>query len=201
MTQPRFEAAIAAFDAANAQDPHKEAANGTAHSKELLYAQRMTDMQERYAPEASEAVKLAVRAQHIERWKSPRDNFPMDRAGYLRWRTELYKFHAETAGNLMRHVGYDDEMIARVQAIISKKALKANPETQQMEDVVGLVFLEHYLEPFTGQHPEYDEAKWIPILQKAWNKLSERAHAFVLAGRIKLPAALVPLILKAVVHD
>jgi len=158
----------------------------------------MTEMQERYAPEASEAVKLACRAQHIQRWKSARSSFPMDRQGYLQWRTGLYKFHAETAGNLMKQAGYDDEMIARVQTIVGKKALKVNPETQLMEDVVDLVFIEHYMIGFATSHPEYDEAKWIEIIRKTWNKMSARAHDFALAGKIKLPEALVPLILKAV---
>ncbi|BCK87672.1 hypothetical protein MIZ01_1463 [Sideroxyarcus emersonii] len=198
MTQNRYQAAIAAFDKANAEDPNKEIFNGKEYPKELLYAQRMTEMQERYAPEASEAVKLAVRAQHIQRWKSPRSNFPMDRQGYLQWRTGLYKFHAETAGRLMKEVGYDDEMIERVKTIVSKKALKMNPETQLMEDVVDLVFIEHYMLHFAGQHPEYDEVKWIEIIKKTWQKMSARAHDFALAGKIKLPEALVPLILKAV---
>jgi hypothetical protein len=198
MTQQRYQAAIAAFDKANAEDPNKEVFEGNTYPKELLYAQRMTDMQERYAPDASEAVKLACRAQHIQRWKSPRSSFPMDRQGYLQWRTGLYKFHAETAGNLMKQVGYDDETIERVKAIIGKKALKVNPETQMMEDVVDLVFIEHYMLQFAGQHPEYDEAKWIEIVKKTWNKMSARAHEFALAGKIKLPEPLVPLILKSI---
>jgi len=198
MTQQRYQAAIAAFDQANAEDPNKEVFEGNTYPKELLYAQRMTDMQERYAPDASEAVKLACRAQHIQRWKSARSSFPMDRQGYLQWRTGLYKFHAETAGSLMKQAGYDDETIARVKAIVSKKALKVNPETQMMEDVVDLVFIEHYMIGFATSHPEYDEAKWIEIIRKTWQKMSTRAHDFALAGKIKLPEALVPLILKAV---
>lgn len=194
----RYLAAIAAFDQANSEDPNKEVADGREYPKELLYAQRMTDMQERYAPDASEAVKLAVRAQHIQRWKSPRSDFPMDKPGYMLWRTGLYKFHAETAGNLMKSVGYDEEMIERVKTIVSKKGLKTNPETQMMEDVVDLVFIEHYMVTFATSHPEYDEAKWILIIKKTWNKMSEEAHAFALAGKIKLPEALIPLILKAV---
>jgi hypothetical protein len=198
LTQDRYQAAIAAFDQANAQDPNKEMADGREYPKELLYARRMTDMQERYAPEASEAVKLACRAQHIQRWKSPRSNFPMDRQGYLQWRTGLYKFHAETAGNLMKEAGYDDETIDRVRAIVGKKGLKVNQETQLMEDVVDLVFIEHYMIGFATSHPEYDEAKWIEIIKKTWQKMSGRAHEFALAGKIKLPEVLVPLILKAV---
>ena len=198
MTLQHYQAAIAAFDRANAQDPNKEMFDGKEYPKELLYAQRMTDMQERFAPGASEAVKLAVRAQHIQRWKSPRSDFPMDKPGYMLWRTNLYKFHAETAGNLMKEAGYDDEMVARVKTIVGKKELKTNPETQLMEDVVDLVFIEHYLLAFAGQHPDYDEAKWIVIIKKTWNKMSSSAHEFALAGKIRLPEALVPLILKAV---
>jgi len=106
---------------ANAEDPNKEMADGKEYPKELLYAQRMSEMQQRYAPEATEAVKLAVRAQHIQRWKVPRSNYPMDKQGYLQWRTGLYKFHAETAGSLMQMAGYDDAMISRVKPIVSKK--------------------------------------------------------------------------------
>ncbi len=198
MTQQHYQAAIAAFDQANMEDPNKEMAEGKEHPKELLYAQRMSEMQQRYAPEASEAVKLAVRAQHIQRWKIPRSNYPMDRIGYLLWRTTLYKFHAETAGRIMQEAGYDDEMIARVKLIVSKKGLKVNPETQLMEDVVDLVFIEHYMFGFAAQHPEYEEAKWTEIIRKTWKKMSSRAHEFALAGKIKLPEELLPLILKAV---
>ncbi|MBI4938002.1 MAG: DUF4202 domain-containing protein [Nitrosomonadales bacterium] len=198
MTMEIYQSTIAAFDAANAEDPNKEVAGGKEYPKELLYAQRMTEMQERYAPEASEAVKLAVRAQHIQRWKIPRNTYPMDRQGYLQWRTGLYRFHAETAGCIMKKAGYDDAMIERVQAIVGKKGLKVNPETQLMEDVADLVFLEHYLTGFAGQHPEYDEEKWIQIIRKTWQKMSPRAREFVLAGKVKLPEPLVPLILKAV---
>src|SRR4030066_1977515 len=102
MNKNRYQAAIAAFDKANAEDPNTEMADGKKYPKELLYEKRMSEMQERFAPGASEAVKLAVRAQHIQRWKIPRSSYPMDRIGYLKWRTGLYKFHAETAGRIMQ---------------------------------------------------------------------------------------------------
>lgn len=198
MTQQHYQAAIAAFDKANAEDPNKEMVDDKEFPKELLYAQRMSGMQQRYAPDASEAVRLAVRAQHIQRWKIPRNDFPMDRQGYLQWRTGLYKFHAETAGRIMQEAGYDDAMIGRVKTIVSKSGLKVNPETQLMEDVADLVFIVHYLAGFALQHPEYNEAKWLQIIRKTWQKMSPRAHEFALSGKIKLPEALVPLILKAV---
>ena len=199
ITDPqRFQRAIDLFDAANAKDPNIENDSGESVPKELLYARRMTDMLERFAPDASEAVRLAVRAQHIERWKVPRNTYPMDRNGYLQWRTGLYKFHAETAGRLMQEAGYEADEVERVKTIVSKKGIKVNPETQMLEDVVDLTFIEHYMAYFAGQHPEYDEEKWINIVRKTWGKMSERAHEFALGGKIRLPEALVPLILKAV---
>ncbi|MBK7136743.1 MAG: DUF4202 domain-containing protein [Rhodocyclales bacterium] len=192
--QKRFEATLAAFDAANAEDPNLD----EGQPKELLYAQRMSEMLARFAPDASEAVQLAVRAQHIQRWKTPRSRYPMDRQGYLQWRTGLYKFHAETAGRIMREAGYDEATIERVQAAVGKKALKVNPDTQLLEDVTDLVFLEHYLAGFAARHPDYDEAKWIEIIRKTWQKMSQQARDFVLAGKVSLPETARPLILKAV---
>lgn len=198
MTHDLYLSAIAAFDQANGEDPNKDTHDGKEYPKELLYANRMGEMQERYVPEASDAVKLAVRAQHIQRWKIARSEFPMDRQGYLQWRTKLYKFHAETAARLMQEAGYDNEMTERVMNIVSKKGLKVNAETQLMEDVADLVFIEHYMMDFATKHPEYEEDKWIQIIRKTWQKMSPRAHEFALSGKIKLPEALVPLILKAV---
>jgi hypothetical protein len=198
MTHDLYLSAIAAFDQANGEDPNKDTHDGKEYPKELLYANRMGEMQERYIPEASDAVKLAVRAQHIQRWKIARNEFPMDRQGYLQWRTKLYKFHAETAARLMQEAGYDNEMTERVMNIVSKKGLKVNAETQLMEDVADLVFIEHYMMDFATKHPEYEEDKWIQIIRKTWQKMSPRAHEFALSGKIKLPEALVPLILKAV---
>ena len=198
MTHDLYLSAIAAFDQANGEDPNKDTHDGKEYPKELLYANRMGEMQERYVPEASDAVKLAVRAQHIQRWKIARSEFPMDRQGYLQWRTKLYKFHAETAARLMQEAGYDNEMTERVMNIVSKKGLKVNAETQLMEDVADLVFIEHYMMDFATKHPEYEEDKWIQIIRKTWQKMSPRAHEFALSGNVRLPEALVPLILKAV---
>ncbi|MBM3390897.1 MAG: DUF4202 domain-containing protein [Betaproteobacteria bacterium] len=190
----RFDATVAAFDAANAEDPNRD----EGQPKELLYARRMSAMLARFAPDASEAVRLAVRAQHIQRWRTPRSSYPMDRQGYLQWRTGLYRFHAETAGRIMAEHGYDAGTIERVKAAVGKKGLKVNAETQLLEDVTDLVFLEHYIAGFAAQHPEYDEAKWLDIIRKTWQKMSKEARDFVLAGKVSLPETAKPLILKAV---
>ncbi|MCX8017425.1 MAG: DUF4202 domain-containing protein [Rhodocyclaceae bacterium] len=198
MTTP-YERAIALIDAANAEDPRLDTDyDGQTVPRELLYGRRMSEMIERYAPEADEAQRLAVRAQHIQRWKTPRDSYPMTREGYLQWRTGLYKFHAETAGRLVKEAGYDDATVERVKQAVGKRALKVNPDTQLLEDVADLVFIEHYMLEFAKQKPDYSEEKWLDIIRKTWKKMSERAHAFALSGKLKLPEPLVPLITKAI---
>ena len=194
----RFDRAIALFDAANGEDPNKESADGQEWPKELLYAQRMTEMLQRFAPDASEAVRLACRAQHIQRWKIARRDYPMTPQGYQLWRTTLYKFHADLAGQLMQQAGYADEMIERVKTIVAKRGIKVNAETQMMEDVVDLVFIEYYMLGFASKNPDYTEEKWLDIIRKTWKKMSEQGHAFAVSGKVKLPQTLVPLILKAV---
>ena len=196
--QSTYDKAVALIDAANSEDPNIETVDGEEWPKELLYSHRMSDMLQRYAPDADDAMKLAIRSQHIKRWKSPRDAYPMDRIGYLKWRKDLYKFHADTAGKLLQQAGYDRDVIERVEASVAKKHLKDNADTQLLEDVTDLVFIEHYMLEFAGKHPEYSEEKWIDIVQKTWRKMSDEAHAFALAGNITLPEPLIPLIQKAV---
>lgn len=193
-----FERAASLIDAANEQDPNQEDQEGTSWPKELLYSRRMSDMIERYAPQADDAMKLAARAQHIQRWKSARSDYPEGRQGYLQWRTGLYKFHAETAAGLLTEAGYDEATVERVKQAVGKRALKVNPDTQLLEDVTDLVFIEHYMLAFAEKHPEYDEAKWLDIIRKTWKKMSGQAQQFALSGAIKLPEPLIPLIQKAV---
>ena len=198
--QSTFEKSMALIDAANSEDPNRETADGKDWPKELLYSHRMTDMQQRFAPDADDAMKLAMRAQHIQRWKSRRDAYPMDRIGYLQWRKDLYKIQAQTAADLLAQAGYDEDVIERVRNAVAKKAIKENPDTQLLEDVTDLVFIEHYMLAFVGRHPDYDEEKWLDIIRKTWNKMSDRAQQFALSGSVKLPESLVPLVQKAVAN-
>jgi len=188
----RFQRAIEAFDAANSEDPHGETSGGKEYPKELLYAQRMTEWLERIAPDAPETARLAARAQHIRRWEIPRNSYPMDRQGYRRWRTDLGKFHAETAGCILREAGYDEETIARVQSLLRKEKLKTDPECQLLEDVICLVFLQYYFWDFSQEH---DEQKLIKILQRTWKKMSPRGHEA--ARQIPLPPEAARLVEKA----
>ena len=197
-TQTSYDKARKLIDSANQQDPNRVSADGKDWPKELLYSERMSDMLERYAPAADDTMKLAIRAQHIERWKSPRNAYPMDRIGYLQWRKDLYKIQANTAAELLLQAGYAESEIERLRNAVAKKNIKGNPDTQLLEDVTDLVFLEHYVEAFVAKHPDYSEEKWIEIIQKTWNKMSAEAHEFALSGAIKLPEPLAPLIIKAV---
>ena len=198
MSQVIFDKAIKLIDAANSEDPNQVSdEQDKVWPKELLYAHRMSDILQRYVPDADDICKLAIRSQHIQRWKSPRDAYPMDRIGYLKWRKDLYKFHADTMGELMTQAGYATEDVERAKKMVGKIGIKSNPDTQLLEDVVDLVFIEHYLLAFVQKHPDYTEEKWIEIIQKTWKKMSEKGQLFALSGAIKLPESLVPLINKA----
>lgn len=174
----RLEDALQRFDEANAEDPNTELVNGQPVPKELVYGQRMSARLAVFEPDAPETVKLAARAQHIRRWEVPRDSYPEGRAGYLKWRTDLYKRHGDIAAGIMSDVGYDEETIERVRTLLRKRGLKTDPDVQLMEDVICLVFLEHYFHDFAKKH---DEAKLISIVQKTWKKMTERAHEAALA--------------------
>jgi Domain of unknown function (DUF4202) len=165
-----FTAAVRRFDEENSRDPNRE----DLHPRELLYAQRLTDWVLRLAPNASEALRLAARCQHICRWESPRENYPMTRAGYLKWRADLKKFHAEKSGAILREVGYDEETILRVQELNLKKNFPADADARTLEDALCLVFLEFQL---IGLAAKTAEDKTINALQKSWGKMTEVARA------------------------
>jgi len=192
--QPSYESARALIDNANSADPNQVTADGKQWPKELLYSERMSDMLERYNPEADDVMKLAIRAQHIERWKSPRNAYPEGRIGYLQWRKDLYKIQANTATELMRQAGFDEAGVERVWKAVAKKNIKGNADTQLLEDVTDLVFMEHYMLEFVDKHPDYSEEKWIEIIRKTWNKMSQGAQQFALSGAVSLPQSLLPLV-------
>jgi len=170
----RLERAIARFDALNAADPVSEPDGGTARPRLLLQAERLARWVGRLEPEASEALRLAAHCQHLERWKIARDEYPEGRVGYLQWRTQLGRFHAERAAEELRAVGYEDATIKAVERILTKQNLRSNPDSQTMEDALCLVFLEFEFDAFLEKYP--DEAKAVDILQKTWKKMSERGH-------------------------
>lgn len=178
----RFERAIDIIDKENSNDPNREVFQGKEYPKELLYAQRMTEWLKKLVPDPSEALQLAARAQHICRWTLPRRNYSMDRKGYLLWRTELKNFHAQKTKKILEECEYDEKMIRRVQSLILKQKMKVDPESQALEDVICLVFLENYFSKFANQH---DQEKVISIIRKTWKKMSEMAREKAL--KLNLP--------------
>ena len=173
-----FETAIARIDAANSEDPNTVFVDGASRPAELVYSERMSAMLARLVPEASNALRLAARAQHLRRWTIPRDSYPMDRAGYHRWRGELKRRHAEWTSIILSESGIDAETVQRVASLIRKENLKTDVESQTLEDVACLVFLQFYAADFA---PKHDREKMIGIVQKTWKKMSEEGQAAALS--------------------
>ena len=169
----RFEKAIAGFDRLNAQDPNQRQVDGEAIPYEVFFADCMTEWVGKLDAEASEAVRLAARCQHLCRWEIPRKSYPEGRVGYLTWRKDLKSFHADRSEALLREAGYEDELIDRVRAINLKQGLGRDPEVQIIEDALCLVFLEQQYDDLIAKT---DEEKMISILQKTWGKMSEQAQ-------------------------
>jgi len=173
-----FETALARIDAANAEDPHRIRVGDAERPAELVYSERMTQALARLVPDASEALRLAARAQHLRRWTIPRETYPMDRAGYHRWRGELKRRHADWAGAMLSDSGVAPQTTARVASLIRKENLKTDAEAQALEDVACLVFLEHYASDFAVRH---DREKMLGILRKTWSKMSDAGQRAALA--------------------
>jgi hypothetical protein len=170
----RYDAVIAAIDAANVADPNLIEVEGQAEPAELVYGRRMSATLARMAPDASEPLQIAARGQHIERWRLARKSYPEGRAGYLRWRKDAKEVHARRLGDIMAEAGYGAGDIDRVGALVRKERLKLDPEAQLLEDVICVVFLEHYLPPFMAKT---EPAKLPGILAKTWKKMSDFGHA------------------------
>jgi len=166
----RFAAACRRFDEENARDPNREAGQ----PRELLYAQRLTGWVLKLRPDAGEILRLAARCQHICRWESPRENYPMTRPGYLKWRADLKKFHAEKSGAILREVGYDADTIRRVQELNLKKNFPADADCCVLEDALCLVFLEFQ---FAALAAKSDDEKMINAVRKSWAKMTEAGRA------------------------
>lgn len=172
----RFEAAIAAIDAANAADPETVTVDGADRPKEVAHAELMTRWLLRLDPEASEAQLLAARAHHLRRWEVPRSSYPDGRSGYLRWRTDLRKRHAREVASILSDLGYDDATVDRVTAIINKRGLGVDPQVQAHEDALCLVFLGNQLAATVDR---LGDVKMVEVLRKTAAKMSPEALALV----------------------
>lgn len=178
---PNLDAVLSKIDELNAQDPNKEVFDREQFPKELLYGRRMTDMLEEYLLDEpdmlNDALRIAARGQHIKRWSIPREDYPMGRKGYLKWRTQLKIMHGQILQELMEQEGYDEETVKVVVDLVNKKKLKTDPETKGLEDVICLVFLKYYYHDFASKH---EDEKVIDILKKTWGKMTTKGHDFAL---------------------
>jgi hypothetical protein len=177
MSDNRLEIVLGWIDAANGSDPNVEILQGVGQPRALLYGKRMSAWLERVYPESSEPLKIAARGQHIRRWEVPRQSYPATRAGYLKWRTYLYGFHADCVAALMQEAGYDSSAIDRVKSLLQKRGIKTDPEAQSLEDVICLVFLENYFAEFAATQ---NGEKLLNIVRKTWGKMSEKGHGLAL---------------------
>jgi hypothetical protein len=183
MSEPaeKLDAVLAAIDAANANDPRVVDADGEKVTFEVLYARRMTARLEALYPDASDLLKIAARGQHLRRWEIARGRFPLGRHGYNEWRKECRAHHARLVSELMREHGYGEDAIAHVASLIRKEQLKKERESQALENVAAIVFLEHYFDEFLAKYADYDDDRIIDILGKTLCKMSPRGHAAALA--------------------
>jgi len=177
MTKTKYEAALKLIDEAHAEDPKKVEVNGEEEPYELHYSRKMSTYLEKRNPTAPDTLRLAIRAQHFRRWEIPRDSYPMNKVGYHKWRTFLKKRQADMAAQICLECGYSEDDANRVAHLIRKEDLKEDEETQTLEDVACLVFLDDQFEEFERQH---DEEKIVRILRKTWGKMSEKGHELAL---------------------
>jgi len=174
---PNYAKAVHLIDEAHAQDPKIIHSSGKKVPYELHYAQKMSSYLEKRNPSAPDTLRLAIRAQHFKRWEVRRDSYPMNKQGYHAWRTYLKKRQAEQAEQICLDCGYSEEDANRVASMIRKDNFKKDEETQILEDVACLVFLDDQFEEFEKEH---DEEKIVSILRKTWGKMSDKGHELAL---------------------
>jgi limonene-1,2-epoxide hydrolase len=172
----RFDRAIAAIDAGNAEDPNIVTIRARTGPKEVLHAEIVTEWVHRLHPGAGVPLLLAARGHHYRRWTVPRASAPAGRAGYLRWRKSLQEQHARELGELLGSVGYDDDTIARVQSIVRKVDLAHDVEVQALEDALCLVFLETQ---FNDVVARLDPTTLDRVLVRTAQKMSEAGIAAI----------------------
>jgi tRNAThr (cytosine32-N3)-methyltransferase len=186
-------AARTALDRAHEADPERE---GDGRAAELAYVERIERWLARLAPDASPALRLAARAQHLERWAIPRSSYPLDRIGYHRWRQAVHERQGERARELLLGAGCAADLAERVGILVAKRAGARDPEGQTLEDAACLEFLERELAGFAADHPDYTREKFVAILRRTAAKMSQPARAIALA--LPLPETHAALLREAV---
>lgn len=198
MTQQTLLAcALDKIDTANRADPNVEQVGGEALPKEYAYSQHMTRWLFELEPQPSERIQIACRAQHIERWTIPRSDFPEGRKAYYEWRQACGRMHGRRAAGIMAECGYPQEECQKAETILTKRELRKDADTQLLEDVACMVFLERYFADFYEEKADYDREKWLRIVRRTWGKMSPRGHEAALKLAEGMPAHLLALLQEA----
>lgn len=179
ISRERFDAALAAFSAIHDEDPQRPKAE--------IYHRTLARWVEDLPPEAgplTDALRLAARCQHLRRWSIPRSDFPLDRAGYKQWRSQLTMLHVREASAVLQELGFPPPFIARVGDLISKKRFRSDAEAGRLEDAVCLTFLELEYAEFASQHPAEKLGR---VVAKTWGKMSPAAHEVAAAFVLQWP--------------
>jgi hypothetical protein len=177
MDEERLQRVFAAIDAVNAEDPHRVEVDGRQVPAELVYGQRITETLHRMVAEPSEPMRIAARGQHIGRWRLARKSYPEGRAGYLAWRRQQRVNQAEKLGQIMAAEGYGADDIVRVGILIRKENMLADAEVQIFEDIICVMFFEHYLGDFVSR---VEQEKLADILVKTWRRMSPLGRRYAL---------------------
>lgn len=197
MTKTRLECALADIDKANGADPNTDLLSGESLPREYIYSLHMTRWLYVLEADPSDVMQIACRAQHIERWTMPRSDYPEGRKAYYEWRQACGRMHGRRAADIMAGCGYSPAECQRVETIVTKRELRKDADTQLLEDVACLVFLEKYFAGFYADNADYDREKWLRIVRRTWKKMSPRAHSQALVLADGLPGHLQELLQEA----
>lgn len=174
---PTLEEGFAAIDGANGGDPNTIAVRGAVRPKEQAHAEMAVEWVRTLVEAPSDELLLAARAHHVRRWEIARAEFPEGRAGYLRWKRSLQDHHARIVGEVLAGAGFDEAVIARVQSIVKKERLRADPEVQALEDALCLVFVETQFGALTDQ---LGEDHMVAVVVKTLRKMSPAGRSAAL---------------------
>ena len=172
----RFEAAAAAIDAANADDPNRVVVGGVDEPLALAHGRLADGWVQRLGTDADDALRLAARAHHLRRWEVPRTSYPEGRPGYLRWRRDQKARHARDVEALLRAAGYGEGEVARVQSLIRRDHLSTEPDAQVVEDAACLVFIETQLAEMATR---LERDHLLDVIRKTGRKMSAAGLAKV----------------------
>jgi len=196
-TEQPLACALNAIDSANKADPNQEQVDGQWLPKEYAYSLHMTRWLFELEPVPSPRMQVACRAQHIERWTMPRKDFPEGRKAYYQWRQACGRMHGRRAAEIMEQCGFPKDECQRVETILTKRELRQDEDTQLLEDVACMVFLERYFADFYEQKVDYDREKWLRIVRRTWGKMSHRGHEAALKLAEGMPPHLLALLQEA----